>query len=123
MKQIIIISSFVFCISLSFAYAQENVPKSELINMPCETQGTVRIYVSSDGEITLNKRVVNVEEVSDYLKAKLNSIKYVCYSRENPQVFEPHPIALDVVDTIISYSLPVALFWNNEFKKRVHYKE
>jgi biopolymer transport protein ExbD len=102
------------------AKAQVNNPKVELVHQPCDKTTAARVFVSADGVVSLNG---NATPIGSLLAALMKlSIQSVCYSRENPQAPEPHPVALQALDAIMQLKLPVAFYWDADFQQRVHIK-
>tara|TARA_R110000764_G_scaffold142277_1_gene230293 strand:+ start:523 stop:894 length:372 start_codon:yes stop_codon:yes gene_type:complete len=103
--------------------AQDGNPEIELVRQPCDPGTSARVFVAADGTVSLNRAVVAVEALPAALKKLQPTINVVCYSRENPEAFEPHPAALEALDAITELRLPVALYWDAGFQQRVHFKQ
>lgn len=69
----------------------------------------VKIFVTKSGTVTLNGR----EETLDGVGTALDGLKakggVALYSREAPEEYEPHPIALKILDMIMQRGVTVRL--------------
>ena len=104
----------------SYVAAQGVGPQVELVHQPCDTKTSARVFVSAKGVVSLNGIVTPIDALLPALQ-KLH-IQEVCYSRENPQAFEPHPVALKALDAVTRLKLPIAFYWDAAFQERVHFK-
>jgi len=108
-------------VAIPQAHAQQENPEIELVNQPCDIKTAARVFVSAVGVVSLNGKVITIDSLLVALQ-KL-PIRSVCYSRENPEAFEPHPFALDVLGAVRELKLPIAFYWDADFQQRVHFKE
>ena len=88
----------------------------ELVDKPCPAKAT-RVYITASGDIRLNGKPASLEKVKATLAG--DKTQLVCYSRQNPQAYEPHPVATQILDAVMANRLPVALYWDEGFTKRV----
>jgi hypothetical protein len=105
----------------SYVAAQGVGPQVELVHQPCDTKTSARVFVSAKGVVSLNGAVTPIEALLPALQ-KLH-IQDVCYSRENPQEIEPHPVALKALNALMQLKLPIAFYWDAAFQERVHFKQ
>ena len=90
--------------------------QGELVDKPCPAKAT-KVYITAGGDIRLNGKPASLEKVKATLAG--DKTQLVCYARQNPQVHEPHPVATQILDAVIANRLPVALYWDEGFTKRV----
>jgi hypothetical protein len=84
---------------------------------PCPDSGA-RVFLKTDGRITLNGRAVEAAHLAAELQGLIPKPSVICYSRENPQG-EPHPAMAAVLEAIMATRLPVGLFTDATFQVSV----
>jgi hypothetical protein len=83
----------------------------------CPDSGA-RIFLSAQGDVTLNDRRVEASQLKDALLALSPAPTVLCYSRENP-TGEPHPPVQTVLDAMMAAQLPIGLFTDATFQTPV----
>jgi hypothetical protein len=75
----------------------------------------VKVYVSKTGEIALDGKAATLDEVGNAFSdlAKKNGV--VLYTRDSPELFEPHPIANKIMDLVAQNRLPLRLCMKKDF--------
>ena len=104
------------------AFAQQAVPKIELISSPCSSKTAARVGVFFSGVTQLNGKPVSLQELTAALKEK-SRVTEVCYHRERPESEDAPKQTEQVLNAIIQERLPVSFYWDAQFQKRVHFKE
>ena len=113
------LSILIFLVS-SITFANEN-PMVKLKNQECSTQNSIRVSISVKGDITVNGKSSSLDNFKIELDRNDKSVKEVCYNRESPEQFEPHPNALKILDLVIAKELPISMYWDKNFKKRIQF--
>ena len=80
--------------------------------------GAAKIAVSALGEVTLNGAKIAAKDLVATLTALKPAPMEVCYFRENPGA-EPLPAALAALNAIIAARLPVSLYSDAAFTRRL----
>ncbi len=112
-------STLLFLIS-SLTFASDN-PVVKLKNQECNTEKSLRVSITVKGDIVVNGQPSSLDYFNIELDRNDNSINEVCYNRESPEQFEPHPNALKVLDLVIVKELPISMYWDKDFKKRIDF--
>ena len=74
----------------------------------------VRLYVTSNGVVTLNGETVEADGIGAALAALNPQPTVACYSRDSATA-EPHPASSQVVNAIIQQRLPVTFYTDKTF--------
>ncbi len=103
--------------SLIASVAFDGCAQKQAESNPCPESG-VRLFITSDGTVTLNGGTIEVGALHDALLALNPTPTVVCYSRDNA-TGEPPAAATQAMDAIIELQLPVALYTDSTFKTAV----
>jgi biopolymer transport protein ExbD len=82
--------------------------------IPTADSPYAKVYVSKSGQVTLDGKIVTLDELDRGLAVLAQKHGVVLYSREAPQENEPHPIFKNVLDIVIKNKLPVRLCVNSD---------
>jgi hypothetical protein len=106
------------------AASSANAPGAamRLVDEPCPQIGTITVSVDAQNVIRLNGRKMSEEKFNAIFPQLASIVKEICYSRASPESYEPPPIAVAVYNKIINSKVPVTLYWDLEFKKKVVFK-
>jgi hypothetical protein len=110
------------CITLLSTHAYGiDMPGSamKLVDEPCPQVGTITVSVDAQNVIRMNGRKISEEKFNIVFPQLAAMMKEICYSRAAPETYEPPPAALAVYEKIAASKVPVSLYWDLEFKKKV----
>ncbi|MES2132503.1 MAG: biopolymer transporter ExbD [Bacteroidota bacterium] len=86
-----------------------------------ESTARLAIYVTKDGSIFLNEQSTSLKDLEDALKQHKLKGGTVFYSRDDQQQ-DPPEIALQVIDLIAKYELPIQFYTDKTFTQVVEFK-
>ncbi len=75
----------------------------------------IKLKVMSDGLILLDDKAVTLSSLRVYLAGVDPRASVVWYYRENPNVADPPPVALDVLDAVMKARIPISLSSRADF--------
>ena len=85
-----------------------------------ESTARLAIYVTKDGNVFMNEQATNLKDLEEALKQHKVKGGTVFYSRDDQQQ-DPHEIALQVMDLITKYELPIQFYTDKTFKHVVEF--
>jgi hypothetical protein len=87
--------------------------------MPTPDSPYVRIFVTKAGGLLVDGKESSLSELSAALDVMVSKHGVVLYSREAPEEFEPHPIAMNVIDGVTQRRLPMRLCRKADFSDAI----
>ena len=119
-------SALLFLLS-SLAVGEEAQPQKgpeiEFADLPCSLESAVRVSVDSDNQIWFNQSLVTLEELETDLHKLPAQIKEVCYTRADPESYEPPTNAPLVLQKIKATKLRLSIYWDMNFQQKVVFKQ
>jgi len=79
------------------------------LKTPTNDSTYVKVFVSKSGEITLDGKLANLDQVGTAFASLARKKPLVLYARESPEEYEPHPNATRVIELVTRNSLPIRL--------------
>jgi len=77
--------------------------------MPTADSPYLRIFVTKEGVVSVDGKECSLQELAAALDELALKRGVVLYSRDNPEEFEPHPVAMSVVKLVGQKKLPIRL--------------
>ena len=86
------------------------------IQTSIDDKENVKVYINKKGEISINGKVKKLEELDSIFKSLKEKSGIIYYSRSEEYDGE---IWMEVLDLVSKYELPIALYKDKGFTKRI----